>query len=340
MPMTLAEELALEMPKLRQGIIQTMVESVNLLDRIPIETAGALSVPVVYLSGVPTVSLRHINEAVTDQKATFAQMTESLAIIDTDIDIDPVLLAVKNQVQDPAAAQTQAIVASLGARVNDLIINADPTSNTREPTGLKYMLSSDARFTGQTVNATANSTKLNFVIGSATDANIRTALAKLDELFYLVDNKASVVICNRQTLLGLWANLRQLKMFDLTKDQYDRDVGMYRKVPIIDIGFDPTGVITGSPAAAGNDGSQIIGNDNDSPTGGGANAYTSTTPLYVARFGPDHMLGLQLEPMRVKPIGETEASPHLVRTNIRWVIHPSALFQKRAAGRLVGLDVS
>ncbi len=340
MPMTLAEELTLEQPKLRQGIIQTMVETTALLDRIPIETAGALSVPVVYLSGVPTVSLRHINEAVTDQKATFAQMTESLSIIDTDIDIDPVLLAVKNQVQDPAAAQTQAIVASLGARVNDLIINANPTTNSREPTGLKYMLSSDARFSGQTVNATGNTTKLPFQIGTATDAQIRTALAKLDELFYLVDNKASVVIVNRQTLLGLWANLRQLKMFDLTKDQYDREVGMYRSVPILDIGFDPAGVITGSPAAAGADGNQIIGNDNDSPTGGGALAYTSTTPVYVARFGPDHMLGLQLEPMRVKPIGETEASPHLVRTNIRWVIHPSALFQKRSAGRLVGLDVS
>src|SRR3989304_1977671 len=150
MAMTLVEELALEQPKLRAGIIQTMVESVNLIDRLPIETTGALSVPVVYLSGVPTVSLRHINEVMTDQKATFAQAVESLAILDTDIDIDPVLLAVKNQVQDPAAAQTQAIVASLAARVNDLIVRGDPTSNAREPTGLRYRLSSDVRFNGQT----------------------------------------------------------------------------------------------------------------------------------------------------------------------------------------------
>lgn len=340
MPMTLVEELALEQPKLRAGVIQTMVEAVNVLDRLPLESTGALQQPVVYLSGVPTVSLRFVNEAVTDQKATWAQLVESLSVIDTDVDIDPVLLAVKNQVQDVGAAQTEAIVASLAARVNDLIVNGNPVSNAREPTGLNYRLGVDPRFNGQTVNATGSATRAEFKVGSATDANILTVLSKIDELFYLLDNKASALLCNRQFLLAMWANLRQIKMFDTTRDNFDREVVMYRKVPILDVGFDPAGVIDGTPAAANADGNQIISNDNDDPTGNGANAYVNSTTLYACRFGPDHMLGLQLEPLRVKPIGETDTSPHYVRTNIRWVLHPSALFQKRSAARLVGLRVS
>lgn len=340
MPMTLVEELALEQPKLRAGIIQTMVEQSNLLDRLPIETTGALQQPVVYLSGVPTVSLRFINEAVTDQKAQWAQLVESLSVLDTDIDIDPVLLAVKNQVQDVGAAQTQAIVGTLGARVNDLIINGDPTSNAREPTGLRYRLGVDPRFGGQTINATASATRAEFKVGTASDANILTILAKLDELLYRVDNKASAFLVNQQFTLAMWANLRQIKMFATTKDSYDRETTNYRGVPFLDVGFDPVGILDGTPAATNADGNQIISNDNDDPVGNGANAYVNSTSVYAVRFGPDHMLALQLEPLRVKPIGETHDSPHYVRTNVRWVIHPSALFQKRSAARLVGLRVT
>src|SRR3990172_10417609 len=99
MPITLLDELAIEQPKLRKGIIQTLVESVMLQDRIPYETTGNLSVPVTYLSGIPTVPLRHINEAATASQVQHAQLVETLHIFDTDIDIDPVLAANKNQIQ-------------------------------------------------------------------------------------------------------------------------------------------------------------------------------------------------------------------------------------------------
>lgn len=340
MPMTLSEELQLEQPKLRAGIIQTMVERDILMDRIPWESTGALQQPVVYLSGVPTVSLRHLNESVTDQKATWAQLTEALSILDTDIDIDPVLLAVKNQVQDVGAAQTQAVVASLAARINQLFVNANPTTNTREPAGLLFKLSSDPRFAGQTINATATATRAEFKGGTATEDQILAALAKIDELFYALDNKPSALLSNQQFLLAFWANTRKIKMFDTTKDNYDRTVSIYRGVPVLDVGFTPDGAIDGTPAATNATGNQIISNDNDDSVGNGANAYLNTTSVYAVRWGPDHLLGLQLEPMRVKPIGETHDSPHFVRTNIRWVMHPTAVFQKRSIARLVGLRVT
>lgn len=340
MPITLMDELAIEQPKLRKGIIQTLVESVMLQDRIPYETTGNLQVPVTYLSGIPSVPLRHINETATATQVTHGQLVETLHIFDTDIDIDPVLAANKNQIQPIEVIQTQGVVKALGYRVNDLFINGDPTSDAREPQGLKYRLTNDIRFNGQTVNADSNTTPVGVSPASA-DANFLTLLNKLDELFYLLEfRKGLVLLVNRQMVLTLWAGLRKLKLLDTTRDQFDREIGVYRGVPIIDIGFKPGAAITGQPDTAASATNQIIGNNADTPTGGGANAYTASSVAYAASLGEDYLMGLQQEAMRVKPLGETQTSPHFIRTNIRWVMNPGVPFQKRAIARLVGFDTN
>ena len=342
---TLVDELTLEQPLLRKGIVKTLVEAGQFQSRIPFNTTGALSVPIVYISGVPTATLRFLNETVTTQKAQFAQLVENLSIIDEDIDIDPVLLDNKNQVQNVQVAQTEAVVQAIAYRINDLAIDGNPVTDAREPSGLRYRLAKDNRFNGQTVNATANATKLSAVVGTATDANLRSWLNKMDVLHKRCDNKTSLFLMNEQAELAFWALLRQLKLLDTTKDQFDRDVSMYRGVPFIDMGYKAVGAVTGSPAATDSQGDQVIGNDSDDASGSnpqagnGANAYTVFTPIYAVRFGDNYLTGLQQTSMRVKPFGETEATPHLVRTNIRWVVHPTALFQKRAAARLVGMDI-
>ena len=83
---TLVDELALQQPLLRKGIIRTLVEAGVFQSRLPFQTTGALSVPVVYISGVPTATVRFLNEAMSTQKATFAQLVENLSIIDMDIE--------------------------------------------------------------------------------------------------------------------------------------------------------------------------------------------------------------------------------------------------------------
>lgn len=341
MPITLVEELALEQPKLRKGIISTLVEESAFARRLPLETTGALQVPVVYLSGIPTLSLRFLNEAVGEQKATWAQVVETLHIFDADIDIDPVLLDNKNQVQRLDVAETQAKVTAMAYDLCDMAINGDPTADARQPRGLRRSLDKEPRFYGQTVNATGNATELNCIVGSATDSNYRLMLHKLNETLARVDNRASAILVNNQCLLTLWAALQQLRLFNTAADQYDREILVYRGVPIIDMGWKSSGAVEGAFAAAGQQGDQVIGNDSESvSTDNGGNAYSNQTPIYVVRFGPEHMLGLQQTPLRVKTFGETHSSPHYFRTNVRWVVHPAALFQKRAAARLVGCAFS
>jgi hypothetical protein len=347
MAVTLLDELALETNNMRKGIIQALVEQVMLQDKLTWENTGALQLPVTYLSGVPTVPLRHINEAPAGVSASFAQMVEPLQIIDTDIDIDPVLVAIKNQVTSIEVAQTKAVVASIGYRVNDLFVNGDPAVDAREPLGLKVRLRDDLRLAGQTVNATTNTTELDFS-PDGTDAAKYACLNRIDELFATVEDKPSFMLVGRQFRLAFWAALRQLKLFASVKDQYEREVATYRGCPIIDPGYKPAAAITGSADALHADTNQIIGFDADIFTagadpgvGGGANAYAvGASTVYVARVGSEYLLSLQLEPMRVKALGETEAAPHYVRTNIRWVISPVAPLQKRCAGRLVGVAVT
>jgi hypothetical protein len=332
--------MAIEQPQLRKGIIMTLVESVMLQDRIPYETTGALQLPVTYLASIPTVPLRHINETATSVEATHNQLVETLHIFDTDIDIDPVLLDNKNQIQPIEVVQTKAVTKALGYRVNDLAINGDPTVDAREPMGLKFRLTNDVRFNGQTVNADSNTTPVG-VSPAAADANFLTLLNKLDELFYLLEFGAgTILIVNRQTVLTMWAGLRKLKLLDTTRDQFDREIGVYRGVPIIDVGFKASAAITGQPDAAAAATNQIIGNNADTPTGGGSNAYTASTVMYAVRLGEEYTMGLQQTALHVKPIGQIHTSPHYHRTNIRWVVNPLVPFQKRAIARLVGFDTN
>lgn len=338
---TLLDELSISQPKLRAGIIKTLLESVMLQDRVPYITTGSKQATVAFLSGVPSVGLRFLNETVGTIKASFSQMTEVLSIIDNDIDIDPVLLDEKNQIVGIQTAEVQNVVAAIGYRMNELFVNGDPTSDAREPSGLAYKMANDVRFNGQSIDCGAVAVEADFRPGGATDAEILHVLHCLDQGMKRVDDKANVIMSNEQFVLAWWANLRQIKMFDTTKDQFDRTVSTYRGVPIIDVGHTPAGAVDGVPAAAAATGTQIIGHDiAQVADANNAQAFQAATLVFIARFGENHMAGLQQTPMRVKPMGETDASPHYVRTNIRWVVHPCAMFQKRSAARLNGIAVT
>lgn len=338
---TLAQEIALRSDKVEKGILKTFVEESPFGRRIPFNTTGALQVPITYLSGIPTAQWRFINEAVGTQTADFSQRIETLHIMDSDIDIDPVLLANKNQLQRLDVAQTQAKVKALAYDLVEFALNGDPAVDPRQPMGLKRKLNQEPLFNGQTVNLTANAVEHELRVGTATDANYRLFLHGLNQLFARVDDKPSCLVTNNQMLLTVWAALIQLKLYATTSDQYDKTIMTYRDTPFIDAKWTSAGAIEGNFAAAGAAGTQVIGNDSEAVAAtNGGNAYTNQTPIYAVRFGDDYYQGLQQEAMAIKKYGETNTSPHFNRTNIRWVLHPAALFQKRAAARLVGGAVS
>jgi hypothetical protein len=263
----------------------------------------------------------------------------------------------KNRIMSLEVAQVRGTTQGVAYQINDLFINGDTASDVREPQGLKVRLRDDVRFVGGTVNATSNSTKLDFS-PDASDANLLAGLYKLDELhMFVLRGQTSAFISNQQFHLNIWAVLRKLKLLDTTKDQFDREINMYRKVPILDIGYTPEAAVNGTPDATTVESNQIIGFDaddydtgNDPGPGNGMNAYTDTNTVYGVRWTPstgrsdgsatDGLIALQEAPLKVDAIGRTQEPPHFYRTNLLWVFNPCVPLDHRCIGRLGGLQLT
>lgn len=346
MAITLLDELNLEKDDLRAGVIESMLEQVPMLDRIPWETTSGLHQSVVRLTEIPRIPMRMINETPDGVKVRHSQSQETLYIMDTDIDIDPVLLKAKNTVMSLEVAQTKGVTAAIGYQVNDMFINADTNTDPREPLGLKVRLRDDIRFAGGTVNATANATKRDFS-PDASDADLLAGLYSLDQLHVqTMRQKTSAFISNQQFALNIWAALRKLKLLDTTRDQFDREIGLYHNVPILDVGYKPESAINGVPDATTVELHQIIGFDaddydaGDPGPGNGANAYQNTNTIYGVVWGENNLVGLQMGPLQTDPIGKTQEPPHYFRTNFLWVFNPCVPLQLRCIGRLLGFQLT
>lgn len=323
------------------------------MDRIKWQDTKNLTELITYISGVPAPSFRSLNEAPSEVKATWAQTNETVKILEVDIVVDPVLLMV-NSIQNVETANAEAVVKSIGYFVNQMLVLGDSSTDIEQPDGLLRRLRSDARFSGQTVNATSDTTKLDITPTTGVDSERWKYLAKLDELIGVmggVNGGESVqglnFLCSAQLERGNWDMVRRLRAFDTTKDQFDRTYSTHRSIPFIDPGFKPANAVLGTFDSAGaTSGAQIISNDGDGAgtsevviSGNGANNYSTSTSLYCVKFDGDFFSGLQLAPLKVRHLGESVDNPHKSKVNIRWPFGFAAL-QKRSMARLVGLDVS
>lgn len=352
MPITLHETMATTKPDLRNYIIKSIVEESLIAERIPFENQDQLSQAGAVVSSIPTPTLRHINEAGSEVRSTFAQRNNALSIIDNTIRIDPVLEMQKGIIGG-GTRQQQVDLASraIGYQIVDLWYNGDPADDIREPAGIKKMLMSDPLFLGQTVNASANATEVNLAVGTATDAQLQLFLYKLEQLFMRVNpvfnrddkNESMALITNGFFALALSAYLRQLRLWNQSEDQFGRKLVSFRDVPIIDAGFTPNGAVNPDIPDGGEQGDYVIGLDNMSlaaAQNAGINAYTNTTPIILVRWGKDFQQGAQMGGFTVKDHGEENTTPYYHNVQMRWVVNPSAVWQKRALAWLVGYSPS
>ena len=331
MAMTIIEAAMLEQKKLRKGVLQAFWENLqpSPAERIPWEGTTSLGVTVAMLGQVDAPTMRHLNPAsITAWQARFDQMQETLKILENTIVIDPVLLEIKDTVQDLRVSQVTAYMRTVNYLVNDLFINGDGVTNPTNPHGIKYRLENDAKFAGQTIDAGVAAA---FDV-DASDANRYTWLEFLDKTIYLIDGgKPDAIICNQQTWLKFWDALRRLRLLDQTKDQFDREILRYRGIPILDAGQKVAGAILGGAS------NQVIADDGEtSPIYARAN----TTSMYAVKWGPDYCLGLQLGGgLDVKHFGELGSATYQDVTRLRWVFG-FATFHPRCVARLAGLDIT
>ena len=332
MAVTLVDMAMLEKNPLRKGIINAMIEEPFVIDRIPWENTNALNCTVTYISGVPVVSFRNINEAPANVEASVSQFQETLKVMEVNIDVDWVLTKPGNLVQNPRTVQTEAVSKGLAYTINDLFINGDPTANPKNPTGLKYRLVNDARYLqGDTTGDSRGQIVDTNTCNLANTANYNTTglafLDKFDEAIYKIDgHRPSMALMNRQTLLRVRSLLRGARLLDQTKDQFDRKIDTYSDIPLLDIGVKAEGALLGQAA------NQILGNNNETSQ---IVATANTSSIYLVRTGASYTQGLQMGGLETIDLGQLKDSPHLVRTNLRWILG-FYVGQPRAIARLCG----
>lgn len=344
---TLHQTQATTKTPLKSYIIKNLVDVSPVYERIPFENQDQLSQLAPYVTNLAAPTMRHVNEAGSEVSADLAQIANSLSIYDIDIKIDPVLEMQKGMIQDPRQTQVDLETKAFSYQLTEDYINADPTSNTREFMGLQYQLNSNPRFNGQVVNASADTNEVVLKPGTVTDAQAQAFLYNLNNLRRKVDPVVKpdytdnlCFISNSLAILQYQSILRQLKLLDYNKDQFDRQVFMYDGTPFLDAGFTPEGAVDGSDPAAKAKGNWVIGYDSVAPAAtNGANLYSNTTPLFCVHFAKDYAMGTQMGGLFVKDREQT-TSPYYKVVQLRWVVNPATMWQKRAAAWLVGYNLS
>ena len=303
MALTLADMASLAETNLRKGVIYGLAKATRMGELLPFMSTDALDATVIYISGYPALSWRNVGGTPAESKATFAQRTEALKALSAKITVDRLVLKAKNMVQDLRKAQISAHTEAIAFEFNDAFVNGDPTADASQPAGIRYRLANEARFTSQTISVSAAYDV------DADSAHIHAWLDLIDEGFDRVGNNPSAIICNRQTKRKLAGVARREKLFDVTKDMFDREVERYRGVPILDIGPKRSAAHKGAAYAAAD---QILLHN-------GYGASSNASEMFIVRFGEDDLCGIQNGDVTVENFVKDPGSPQNLVAYIEWV---------------------
>jgi hypothetical protein len=306
MAWTLAELSKLETDTLRKSVIDTLIMESNVLQMVPWETIGTLSTSIIQIQDLPSVGFRKLNAGYTESTGTFKPKVETISFMGGMIDTDKALARASNTIADARAIQQTMMVKAIAYKFNDKFINGNPVTDPEEFRGISKRV--DDIVAGGNAEQLID---LGGTYGAARDAGIlydtanrNNFLNKLDQLIYSIKGHSpDFLLMNKKTLLAVRSLLRQEKLLDQARDQFDRLVDVYSGARLIDIGVkaDQT--------------TEIITNTED-PMG----LYTSdlSTSIYAVKFGVGELLwGIQEYPIETTDKGLLEAKP-VYRTEIDW----------------------
>ncbi len=316
---TLVEQLKISKDPLEAGVITALLERVNMMEVLPFQTIGTLNTKVTRWKDLPTPAFRNLNATFTSTTGTTEQLEESVYVAGGNIDLDRQFSGDNATIVDPRKNQLDMFMAAMAYMINDYWINGDQATDPAGFTGLKVRIGNLP--SRQTISADTGADGLEVFTSETTE---NTLLDKLDELIDLVeDGQADCLFMNTSARLGIRSVLRRLKLFETTRDMFDREVMTSRGALIYDMGTKA-------------DQSTLIMPNTESYTGGG-NA--DGTSIYAVRFGRDggeYLHGIDKHKLQVDNIGRLENGAQ-DRTNIEWPLGLT-VWNPRSAARLRDLS--
>lgn len=274
MAITLAEAQKNVQDDITAGVIDEFRKNNYILDKLTFDdvvspTGGGATMTYGYtrLKTQPTATFRAVNEEYTPQEVTKERHTVDLKIFGGAYKIDRVIANMGGIVDEVQLQQSQKIKAAQ-ALFNDTFINGDSAVNSKAFDGL------DKALTGSSTEYNNGSDKITIDLSTAAKVteNYMVFLDMLDEFLTCLDGTPDFLAVNTKMAAKIRACSRRASMYQVTKDNWGRQVEMYGTIPIVDLG---------AKSGSNND---IIGTDTSA----------GTTSIYAGRLGLDGLHGISM----------------------------------------------
>ncbi len=325
-------------------ITMSLYETCNILQDIPFSTVPSMKMTGVrYLNnaGMPTVGWRRLNEAPANAHGRPTPYEEQAFILSNTFNIDTVLLADENAIEDPIDTQIRAYMAQAAYECNYRFLLNDPTDPTNgEPdawAGLKYRLDNTSQYSipsEMKINGFEGGGTTIDLSGTITAANANLFIETVDYLLTLMGAESGegvVLYMNDIMKRRFAAAIRALGQgggWSSVKDAFNRRVNVYNDAKVRDVGRRPDGTLNMV---------RILGNE----TSGGASTTGSVTytSIYAARYGEGSFKAWQMKPLKPVNLGVDPTNGTQVNVVVDW---PCGLWQpnNRSIGRIFNIKVN
>jgi hypothetical protein len=326
-----------------QAVTSSLIDYGNVVQDIPLYTNPSLFVNGARWEGnLPTVTWRPLNAGGTTTQGTPSPWQEQVYILTNYIDVDKYIVLDKNQIGNPRENQVKAYLKAQTYDFNDKFFNNDHiTGDKNAIVGIKYRINNGGTFGVRPENI-IDTGGLDLSQSGITSANANTLVEYLDQLLWSVDSDdgTGIVLYMNEVLKRRFNRaLRTLGTsggLDITKDQFDRTITMYKGAVIRDPGYkadQATRIIPGN----GKSGSSAVGELATGVASTGSSAvYTS---IYAVNYSTDHFYGWQFDTINVEDLGLLQVDAAVYRTLIDWAVG-FANNSTRSLGRLYDIKIA
>lgn len=230
MPLLKTEAEKLSNNQLVAGVIEEVIDTDAMFAMLPFVGVNGKAYVYDRENGLATATFLDPNDTVTEDAATFTEVTARLRILAGDVDVDKFLAATMGDTNDQVAIQIAAKTKAVARKFSATLANGDVTVDTKSFDGVQKLV-----VAGQTITAGAN--------GSA------VALSMLDELKDAIPLGVDAFVMRK----GTWRAIKQLmraaggttpEMIQL--ENFGRPVPAFDGVPVLLNDFLPGNETQGS----------------------------------------------------------------------------------------------
>ena len=271
MAVTLAQAKLNVQDDLQMGVIDEFAKSNFLFNALTFDdvvspTGGGATLTYGYtrLKTQPTADFRAVNSEYTPQEVDKERITADLKVFGGSFNIDRVISNMGG-IANEVTMQMQQKIKAAAALFNDTVINGDSATNAKAFDGLeKALAGSSTEYIPTSV--------IDLSTSAAVDSNYKVFLDQLDEFLMGLDGTPGFIGGNLKLIAKIRACARRSGMYQVTKDDFGRNVESYNGIPLVDFGAKAG---TNTPVVS-------------------VNGATGESSLYVARLGLDGFHGISM----------------------------------------------